>query len=99
MLVDLLKKIDYNAKITEIEGRIPSITGLTTTAGLYSVENKKPNASNLVKKKIDYDTKISDIEFKYFTKSDYNKFRNEIIHNKIKEIEVVKKIPFFWIHK
>ena len=48
--MDLLKK-DYNAKITEIESKIPSITGLATTAALTTaVENKIPDVSNLVKK-------------------------------------------------
>ena len=45
--MDLKKR---NAKITEIEGKIPSITGLAITAVLTAVENKIPNASNLVKK-------------------------------------------------
>ena len=40
MLVDLLKT-HYNAKITEMESKIPSITGLATTAALY-VENRYP---------------------------------------------------------
>ena len=35
-----LLKIDYRAKINEIEGKIPSITGLATTAVLNVVENK-----------------------------------------------------------
>ena len=43
---------DYNAKITEIEGKIPIIDGLATTSGLTTVENKIPNVSNLVKKEI-----------------------------------------------
>ena len=43
---------DYNAKITEIEGKIPIIGGLATTSGLTTVENKIPNVSNLVKKEI-----------------------------------------------
>ena len=35
------KKKDYNAKITEIESKIPSITGLATTAAaLTTVENE-----------------------------------------------------------
>ena len=51
MLVVLLKKTDYNAKITEIEGKIPSIRGLATNAALTAVENKIPNISNLIKKK------------------------------------------------
>ena len=49
MLVDLLKKTDYNAKITKIEDKIPSIPGLTATA------NKMLHFSDLVKK-TDYDT-------------------------------------------
>ena len=39
-----------NAKINEVKGEIPSITNLATTAALTSVENKIPNASDLVKK-------------------------------------------------
>ena len=50
----LVKKTDYNAKITEIEGEIPSISGLATNAALTSVENKIPSISSLVEK-TDYD--------------------------------------------
>ena len=56
-----LKKTDYNAKITEIECKIPNISGLATTAALNAVENKIPDVGNLVKK-TDYDTKLLDIE-------------------------------------
>ena len=52
ILVDLLIKTDYNAKIFEIEGKIPSIFGSATTAALNEVENKIYNVSNLVKKGI-----------------------------------------------
>ena len=52
---ELVKKTDYNAKITVIEGKIPSISGLTTNAALTAIksdlENKIPNISSLVKKK------------------------------------------------
>ena len=48
---DLVKKTNYNAKITEIEGKIPSISGLATNAALTTVEYKIPNISSLVKKK------------------------------------------------
>ena len=44
------KKTDYNTRITEIEGKIPNITGLANTAALNAVETKIPNVSNLVKK-------------------------------------------------
>ena len=43
----LVKKTDYNAKISEMEGKIPSITGLATFAALTTVKNKIPNVSNL----------------------------------------------------
>ena len=38
-------------KITEIEGKISSISGLAKTSTLTVVDNKIPNVSNLVKKK------------------------------------------------
>ena len=44
-------KTDCNTKITAIENKIPSISGLATTCKLTAAENKKP-ISNLVKKKI-----------------------------------------------
>ena len=45
------KKTDYNAKITEIEGKMRIITGVTTTSALTAVENKISDISGLVKKK------------------------------------------------
>ena len=33
-----VKKTNYNAKITETEGKIPSITGLATTAALTAID-------------------------------------------------------------
>ena len=47
-LILLNLKTDY--KITEIEGKIPSIAGLAN-ATLHAVENNIPSVSNLVKKK------------------------------------------------
>ena len=78
MLVVWLKKTDFNAKFTEIEGKIPSISGLATNSTLIAVENKIP-VSSLVKK-TDYNTKISEIENKvndhnhgkYITTSEFN---------------------------
>ena len=51
ILVDLLKMTDY-AKITDIEGKIPSIIGLAITAVLTAVENRILSVSDLVKKQI-----------------------------------------------
>ena len=47
---DSVKKTDFNAKVAEIEGKIPSISGLATA--LTAVENKIPDVSSLVKKTI-----------------------------------------------
>ena len=49
-----------NAKITEIDSKIPSITSLGTNSAL-TIENKILDVSGLVTKK-DYDTKISETE-------------------------------------
>ena len=59
----MVKKTNVNTKVTEIEGKIPSITGLATNSALTAVENKIHDVSSLVKK-TDYRTKISDIEKK-----------------------------------
>ena len=47
----LVKKTDYNAKISEIERKIFTISALaTTTTVLTAVENKTSNVIDLVKK-------------------------------------------------
>ena len=46
----LVKKSDYNAQVSEIEGKIPSISGLVAISALNAVENKILSFSNLVKK-------------------------------------------------
>ena len=51
ILVGLLKKTDFNTKITEIEGKILSINGLAINAALTAVENEIPDITNLIKKK------------------------------------------------
>ena len=56
----LVKKTDYDSKITDIEGKIPDISNLATKTALTAVENKIPNVSSLVKK-TDYDTKVTEI--------------------------------------
>ena len=45
---DVVKKTDYNAKITEIENKISDISNLATKTALNTVENKIPDVSNLV---------------------------------------------------
>ena len=58
MLLVWLKKTDFNTKVTEIEGKIPSITSLATNSKLSVVENKIPDVTSLVKK-TDFNTKVT----------------------------------------
>ena len=48
----MVKKTDFNAKVTEIDGKIPSISGLATNSALTAAENKIPDVSSLVKRQI-----------------------------------------------
>ena len=43
----MIKKKDFNSKINEVEGKIPSISGLATSFALTAVENKIPDVSGL----------------------------------------------------
>ena len=61
ILADLLKKTNYNAKIIEIEGKIPSAITLSTSAALRADEQRTPSVNTLVEK-INYDAKLLDNE-------------------------------------
>ena len=94
----LVKKTDLNSKITEVEGKIPCITGLATSSALTAVENKIPNVSNLVKK-TDYNKKISEIEGKisnhnhdkYITTPEFNKLTTENFQARLKQANLISK--------
>ena len=47
---DVVKKTDYNAKITEIENKIPGISNLAAKTALNTLENKIPDVSELATK-------------------------------------------------
>ena len=63
------------------------------------IRKLEPNNSNLVKEQIMKQTKIKDIESKYFTISDYDKFKNNIPDAKITEKRLVNESDFFRIYK
>ena len=76
------KKTDLNAKVSEIENKIASITDFSITTALTAVKNKISDVINLVKQ-TDYNTKISEIESKV-TNHDHDKYttiseRNNLI--------------------
>ena len=87
-IINLATNASLNAKTNEVKGEIPGITNLAAAAAFTTVENKIPNFSDLVKK-ADYDAEIKDIKNKYFTTSDYNKFMNNILDEKIKADKLV----------
>ena len=97
----LLKKTDCNTKITETEGKIPSISGLATNAALTTVENKILNISSLVKK-TDYNTKITEIEKKltdhnhdkYITTPEFNTLAADVFNARLAEANLITKTDF-----
>ena len=48
------------AKLIELENKVPDISNLATKTALTAGENKIPSISNLVKK-TDYNTKVTEI--------------------------------------
>ena len=97
----------YNAKITEMESKIPSISSLATKSALTAVENEMPDVSNFVEK-TDYDTKISEIEEKvtdhdhdadhdhdkYITTLELNKLTTENFAGRLAQANLVTKKDF-----
>ena len=97
----LVKKTDYNVKITGTERKIPSITGLATTSVLTAVKNKRPDINSLVKK-TDHDTKITEIEKKlpyhnhdkYITTSEFNTLAVDVFHARLAQANLIAKTDF-----
>ena len=95
------KKTDFNTKVTEIEGKIPNITGLATNSALTAVENKIPDFSGLVKK-TDYYTKISETENKvsyhnhdkYITTLAFNILTTEYFQARLAQANLITKTDF-----
>ena len=95
---DLVKKTNFDAKITKVEDKIPSITGLATSSALTAVENKIQIVSNLVKK-TGYNTKISDIENKitdhnhgkYITTLEFNRLTTENFKTRLSQGNLITK--------
>ena len=98
---DLVKKTNFSAKIIEVKGKIPGITGLTTSSALTAVENKIPDVSSLVKK-TDYDTKISDTEKKvtdhdhdkYIITPEFNTMAANVSNARLAQANVITKTDF-----
>ena len=98
---NFVNKTNYNTKNSEIEGKIPSISGLAITFALTVIENKIPSFSNLVKK-TEYHTKISEIEKKltdhkhgkYITTPEFNKLTAENFAARLAQANLITKTDF-----
>ena len=98
---DFVNETDLNAKITETESKIPSISGLATNSALAAVENKILGVSSLVKKK-NYNAKILGIEKKatvhdhdkYITTSELNKLKTENFAVRLARVNLVTMADF-----
>ena len=94
-------KADFNYSITEVENKLPSISGLATYSALTVVENKIPDIIGLVTK-TNYNTKISEIERKvsdhnhdkYITTPEFNTLFARVFDAKIKLSNFVPKTEF-----
>ena len=75
----------------EMQIKNPDISGLVTMTvpdtKTKEVDSKIPDLSSLDKK--NYDAKRLEIKGKYFTNSDYNKFKSDIFDAKIRQKELV----------
>ena len=94
----MVVKGDFNSKITEVENKIPSITGLATNSALTVVENKIPDISGLLTK-TNYNTKISEIEKKvsdhnhdkYITTPEFNTLSARVFDPRLKLANLITK--------
>ena len=98
----LFKKINYNAKITELENKFFDISHLATKNLVNKVEKKIPSTSNLVKKKTNYNTKVTEIENKlnndnhdkYIDTSKFNTLATNLFNTKIAQANLITKTDF-----
>ena len=89
------------AKLTELEKKIPDIINLATNTTLTTVENKIPDVSNLVKK-TDYNTKVTEIENKlnnhnhdkYITTPEFNTLAASVFNARLAQANLITKTDF-----
>ena len=79
-VTSFVKKTYFDSKITELECKIPNISGLITNSSLTAVENKIPDISSLITK-TDFDAKLKKISDRVTN----NKSRNILLENELKK--------------
>ena len=95
----LLKKMNYDAKITEIEGKIPDISNVVTKTVLTTVENKISDVSGLATK-VELnavDRKIPNITgliSKINHDKDINEIKNSYVTNSVLASKLGGYVPY-----
>ena len=89
----MVKKTDFNSKITELEAETPIITCLATNSELTVVEKKIPDVSTLVTQKIsDIEKKIIDHDDdKYMTTPEFNTLAADVFNARLKQANLITK--------
>ena len=86
----MVNKTDFNTKVTEIEGKITSITGLATNSELTAVENKIPDVSSLVTK-TDYAAEIAKTKNDHVTNAALDARHKDLVQKTTFESELKKR--------
>ena len=79
-----VKKTDFDSKVTEVEGKIPNISGLATNSSSTAVENKIPGITSLIRK-TDFDAKLKNISDRVTN----NKSRIILLDNELKKLKTL----------
>ena len=90
-----------NAKLTELENKIPESSNLAKETALATVENKIPDVSRLVNK-TDNNTKITETENKltdhnhekYITTPEFKTLAADVFNVRLAEANLIAKIDF-----
>ena len=98
MFSNFVKETDFDSKITEVEGKIPNISGLATNSSLTAAENKIPGITSLIKK-TDFDAKLKNISDRVTN----NKSKDVLLDNELKKLKTLvgssAKIKFDEVQK
>ena len=90
ILVNLLK-IDYGNKISDIKGKIPSITGLAATTTLTVLKNTIPIADDMSHKAKSNNLYINLTDYNTFTRDKFDAKINKDNSNKRQSENISKK--------
>ena len=85
-MTNFVKETDFDSKITEVEGKVPNISGLATNSSLTAAENKIPDITSMIKK-TDFDAKLKNISDRVTN----NKSKDVLLDNELKKLMKYKK--------